>query len=166
MVSPELLRRYPFFANLSHDNLVTLAKYADETSVDEGQYVFREGEIIEKFYLVVEGEMALVIEIPDHAVEQKVSDQLMGDIKTRGVSVSTLESGRIFGWSSLLAPYEASSSCKANTPCTVVAFNSVALRKIFAEECDFGYAMMEKVARVVRSRLHDLRTETLSYLAS
>ena len=29
MVSPELIRRYPFFAGLSYEQIVTLAKAAD-----------------------------------------------------------------------------------------------------------------------------------------
>jgi hypothetical protein len=36
MVSPELIRRYPFFAGLDYDQLVKLAKVAQEYKVEAG----------------------------------------------------------------------------------------------------------------------------------
>ena len=43
MISPELIRRYSFFAGLNQDYLGTLAKYADERSVQAGHCFFGEG---------------------------------------------------------------------------------------------------------------------------
>ena len=42
MVSPELIRRYPFFAGLDYDHIVKLSKVADEKSVEAGHCFFHE----------------------------------------------------------------------------------------------------------------------------
>jgi len=44
MVTPELLRRYPFFAGLTHQQLTSLATVAHTMSFEAGETVFRDGE--------------------------------------------------------------------------------------------------------------------------
>ena len=65
MIPTELLRRYPFFAGLNDDYMVTLAKSAVEFTVDEEHCFFHEGDILDHFYLVLEGTISIVIEVPD-----------------------------------------------------------------------------------------------------
>ena len=64
MIAPELIRRYALFADLNWDQIVALAMAADEEVVEEGHYFFREGEELNCFYLVLEGEAAIVVELP------------------------------------------------------------------------------------------------------
>jgi CRP-like cAMP-binding protein len=105
MISPEVLRRYPFFAGLSHQQIVNLAKVADELSVEADHYFFHEEEDLSNcFYLVLTGAVAIVIEVPDQGAEQKISDQLMGELKTKDIVVSALGPGEVFGWSALVPP--------------------------------------------------------------
>jgi CRP-like cAMP-binding protein len=165
MISPELLRRYPFFANLSEQQLVTLAQAASEVSVEPGHYFFRDGDELDHFYLVVEGEAAIVVEVPDQAVEQKVSGQLTGKLQTKDVVVSTIEPAGVFGWSALVPPHKSTASGKATTASRVIVVDAVKLRPVFEEDTAFGYLMMQKAAQVTRARLRDLRIEVLSYLA-
>jgi CRP-like cAMP-binding protein len=164
MISPELLRRYPFFAGLSHDQIVTLAKVADEVSVDTEHYFFHEGDDLTGLHLVVEGAVAIVIEVPDQSVEQKVSGQLTGELQTSDVVISAVGPGEVFGWSALVPPHQATTSAKATTPCRVVTFNGPELLQTFEDDCRFGYVMIQKMAQVVRDRLRDLRIESLAHL--
>ncbi len=149
MVSPELLRRYPFFAGLDMDQLVTLAKVADEVEVEAGHYFFHEGEKLDTFYLILEGMVAIVVELPD-----------------RESIISTLGPGETFAWSTVVPPYTATASAKALTPCRVVAFERQALWKEFESDWRFGYLMMQRVAQVVRDRLHDTRIQSLAYVTA
>jgi CRP-like cAMP-binding protein len=166
MISPELLRRYPFFAGFSHDQIITLAKVADELSADTGQYFFREGDELKSLYLVLEGAVAIVIEVPDQNAEQKVSGQLTGKIKTNDVVISAVGPGEVFGWSALVPPHQATTSAKATTPCRAIVFDSQELLQTFENDCHFGYLMIQKMAQVVRDRLRDMRIESLAHLAS
>ena len=164
MISPELIRRYPFFAGLEESQIVSLAQVAVEEKVAEGHVFFQEGDKVDTFFLVVEGEVAVIIEVPDQAVEQKVSGQLMGKLETKDIIISTVGPGEVFGWSGLVPPHEATASAKAKNACWVVAFDGVQLREKFNADCEFGYVMLQKAAQVSRARLRDLRIESLSSL--
>lgn len=162
MVSPELLRRYTFFADLSMEHLVTLAQTAEEVTVAEGHYFFREEEELDHFYIVVEGKVGILVDFPDPEVKQPVSRQLTGDLITRQTVMSTIEPGEMFGWSALVPPHLATSSSKALTPCQIISFDCQELRQFFEEDCQFGYLMMLKASQVIRARLRDMRIESLS----
>lgn len=165
MISPELIRRYPFFANLNEDQIVTLAQAADEVSVEAGYCFFCDEDELNTFYLVVEGEAAIVIPVPDQDVEQKVSGQLTGELQTEDVIVSTIEPGQVFGWSALVPPHSSTAWAKTTKPSRMITFDCTQLRPIFEEDTGFGYLMMQKAAQVTRERLRDLRIEVLAYLA-
>ncbi len=164
MISPELLRRYPFFAGLSHDQIVKLAQAAKEVSADAGHYFFHEGDELENcFFLVLEGSVAVVFEVPDPDVEQSVANQLTGEMKTKDVVISVAGPGEVFAWSGLIPPHQATASSKATTPCRVIAFDRAKLLADFERECNFGYLMVQKVAQISRDRLRDMRIESLSH---
>ena len=55
MVSPELLRRYPFFGRLSEAHLKAIAMLADEVFCTEGQILFEIGHPADALYLLIEG---------------------------------------------------------------------------------------------------------------
>jgi CRP/FNR family cyclic AMP-dependent transcriptional regulator len=165
MVSPELIRRYPFFSGLDYDHIVKLAKVADEQTVETGHYFFHESDDLQNVYLLIEGAVAIVFEVPDQDVEQQVSGQLTGKLKTKDVTVSTVGSGDVFGWSGLIPPYTATASARAITSCRVVSFDCRQLLQThFEEDCRFGYIITQKAAQVIRERLRDLRIESLAHL--
>jgi CRP/FNR family cyclic AMP-dependent transcriptional regulator len=149
MISPELLRRYPTFAGLTMDQMMALAKTAGEKRIETGQYFFREEEEIQALYLVLEGAVAIVIEIPE---------------KKKEIVVSTVGPGEIFGWSSLLDPVKSSATAKATTPCRVVTFDSRQMKQIFEQDPRCGYIMMQRIAGVVRDRLNDSHIQSLAFL--
>lgn len=147
MISPELIRRYPFFAGLDAEHLVVLAKSGSELSVGEGHYFFRAEEVMDFLYLVLEGEIAIGIELPE---------------QDREIVSNTVEEGDIFGWTALVPPYNSTASARTVTPCRVVVFDCRELRPILEEDCRFGHEMMKKVAQVIRDQLYSLRIETLA----
>ncbi len=165
MISPEILRRYPFFGGLSQDQLVAIAKVSDELSVDSDNYFFHEGDRLDSLYLVLEGATAVVIEIPDESVEQPVSGQLTGKLTTRDQVIGALGPGEVFGWSALVPPHNATSSAKAATDCRVVTFDREKLGRAFEEDPAFGYLMMQRIARIVSDRLYAIRLESLARVA-
>lgn len=150
MVSNELIRRYPFFAGLSLDQISILAKAADEENVEAGHYFLREGDQVPYLYLVVEGTVSVYIEIPAKDLE---------------ITVSTIGPGQVFAWSALVPPHTATASVKASSPCHVVAIDCQELLEAFEEDYQFGYVMMTKAAQVTRDRIASMNIEMLAYLA-
>lgn len=166
MVSPELIRRYPFFAGLSMDQIKVLAEAAEDETVEAGHYFFHEGEELPCFCIALEGAIAIVIELPERGVEHKLSEQLAGEYQTKEVVISTVGPGEAFAWSALVPPHKATAGVKATTRARVIHFRADKLRAAFEEDCGFGYLMMRKVAQVIRDRLRDTRIQSLPYFAA
>jgi CRP-like cAMP-binding protein len=164
MISPELIRRYPFFSGLNFDQITTLAKVAEEVSVETGHYFFHEGDRLRKLFLVMEGKVDVTVSITDRNHVQDVAEQIVGNFITEHVAVSTIGPGQLFAWSALLPPYVSTAGARALAPSRVLAFDSEDLYKIFQEDCAFGYLMLQKVAGVIRQRLRDMRIQSLAFV--
>lgn len=162
MISVELIRRFPFFAELNFSQLETLAKSADEMVVDSEHYFFHEGEELNRFYVVKEGDIAIVVGIPNPNVEHRFVDQLNHTLSTENITVSTLVRGDMFGWSALVPPHKTTAGAKALTPCQVLAFDCAEIRPHFNGDCQFAYMMTMKAAQTIRERLQSIRTESLA----
>jgi CRP-like cAMP-binding protein len=150
MISPEIIRRYPFFAGLSLDQINTLAKVADEEEVKAGHFFLNEGEEVPYLYFVLEGTVNVVIELPK---------------MDREIIVTSVGPGEVFAWSALVPPHTATASVKATTPCHVVAIDCRKLLEAFEDDYQFGYVMMTKAAQVTRDRISRMNVEMLTYLA-
>jgi CRP-like cAMP-binding protein len=163
MISPEIIRRYPFFGGLSFEQIQQLALVGEEMRADTGHFFFKEGDTLDYIYLVLEGAVAIVFQLPDQKAKPSVAGQLMGDMAMRDIVVSTVGTGDIFGWSGLIPDHLATAGAKAVTPCKVVKFNCKKLLETFEEDCRFGMVMTQKTAIVIRERLRDLRIESLAF---
>jgi len=150
MVSPEVIRRYPYFSGMSMERINLLANIAEEIEYEQDQYFHNEGEEIDKVYILVEGEVSLVTTLPQQDKE---------------VVINTLGIGDVFGWTSLLPPYTAGAGAKSITGCKLIEFDARELRIKFEEDYQFGYLMMIKIAQIIRERLDSIVIETLAYQA-
>ncbi len=151
MVSLELIRRYPFFAGLSMEQMTILAEAANEEKVEAGHFFLHEKDETPYLYLIVKGEIAVLIELPK---------------QDRAIVVSTVGPGEVFAWSALVPPHTATASVKATTLCHVVALDCRQLLKVFEEDDPpLGYLMMKKAAQAIRDRMVITTIETLAYFA-
>lgn len=150
MVSPELIRRYPYFSGLSIEKINLLANMAEEIEIEKDRYFHHEGDDIDKVYIIVQGDVSLTTSLPQ---------------QDREVVINTLSTGDVFGWTSLLPPYTAGAGAKSVTDCHLISFRSTTLREIFEGDYQFGYTMMQKIAQVIRDRLDAVVIETLAYQA-
>jgi CRP-like cAMP-binding protein len=165
MISPELLRRFEFTAGLSHEQIVAIAKISNEVKVEAETYFFHDGKPVDEFYIVMEGAVAILFEVPDREEGSAVSEQLTGELAMKEVVISTIGTGSPFGWAGIIPPHEAFASAKAIAPCKVVEINCVELRKMFDADPQFAYHMTARAAQVMRERLRDLSIETLAFIA-
>ena len=155
VITTDLISRYPFFADLTAEQVALLASVAEGLTVDAGDYIFHEGDDLCCFYIVVEGAIGVVIEVP----------QKNGSGQMEDVIFSALGPGGAFAWSALVPPHKATASAKALSPCWLISFDCKKLIEIFEENFEFGYRMLMKVAEISRDRLHDTRVESLVFTA-
>lgn len=162
MISIELLRRYPFFAGFTHEQIDDLARVAEEESVPTGHQFIFEGERLTNFYLVLEGTVGIITKVPDREVEQSLTRQITNNLITRDVTVSTVGEGEIFGWSAIIPPNLSTAYVKSLTPCRVLAFDYQELLQNIDGDCCFGHQLTLKAAQTIRARLRDGRIENLA----
>ena len=60
-----ILSEHPFFADLSPQHLETITGCAKNVRFDAGEYVFKEGEHADEFYLIRSGKVSAEIYVPN-----------------------------------------------------------------------------------------------------
>lgn len=146
MISPELLRRYPFFSRIKEEQLRAIAMIADEKTYPKDTILVREDTHASKLYLLLEGDMDLVY---SGGGEGAIVNALVGSIAP----------GEVLGVSSMIEPYKFISSVKATVPIKVVEIDSIALRALCEVDARLGYALMCNIAAAVLERLKFTQVE-------
>lgn len=162
MISPELIRRYPFFAGFSMEEIQILAMAGEELNVKQDHVFFRGNDTLDRFYLIMDGAVGILLEPPLRDVKHGVVEQLTGQMQTEDVIVSTIAQGDVFGWSALLPPFKATAGAKALGATRVIAFDAIELLHVFDENPHFGYRMVQRLAYVIHRRLYDRQIESLA----
>jgi CRP-like cAMP-binding protein len=147
MVSPELLRRYPFFADLTNDQLVSLAMIAQAITYDAGETVFSQDEPARHFFLVVDGRVSLFVEFGSRASRATITD---------------IEKSEVFGWSALVEPYEYTATAECVRSSELISFDGPELRQLIKADAQLDRLMMHRVNEVLASRLHSAYVELAS----
>lgn len=163
MISPEKLRRYEMFAGFNHNQLAKLAMAGQELHVPANHIFFNEGAILRHLYFVESGEVGVALGVPDSTIEQDPRDHILGNLMLQEITVSTVGSGQLFGWSALIPPHETTAGTWAITDCTMFTLDCDELNGLFREDCSFGYLMLQKVAGVMRERLRDMHVRCLAF---
>lgn len=148
MVSPELLRRFPFFAGLTDEELKSIAMISDEKHYEANTFIFRERDKADKLYVLLEGTVDIMVDTDEEGLRHE--------------TVSTLSPGDAFCWSAVVEPHILTASAFAATPTNVIAVDGAGLRAMFELDCHLGYRVLQKAAQLVSNRLKDTRIQMLS----
>jgi CRP-like cAMP-binding protein len=146
MISSELLRRYPFFAMLTDDQLKAVAMISEEKTYPKETLLVKENTPANKLILLLEGDVDLVY---SGGGEGAISNALVGSIAQ----------GEMLGVSSLIEPYVYISSARATAPVKVVEIDGLAVRALMQLDKMLGYALMSNVASAVLERLKYTQVE-------
>ncbi len=149
MISPEILRRYPFFGSLSDTQIKALAMIAEEKTFAKGAEIFKEGTPAEAFYLLVDGGVSLYFEANVEYQPKKRKDFLVGEINP----------GEVFAISAILEPHIYSTTVRADKNCQVVKFDSTALNKLIEQDPGLNCVLTRKIAIAAMERLAYARVQ-------
>jgi CRP-like cAMP-binding protein len=140
MISPELLRRYPFFCCLDEQQQKAVAMIAEEVTYETGTILFGEAQPVNSLYLLIEGSIDLYYAELDRPQRQP--------------SVAEVNPGEAFGISGLIEPHQATATARAASACRVLKIDARALRALCEVDCKMGYALMRQAAQIALERLH------------
>ena len=136
---------HPFFKGMPRKEIYSLAENAMVVSYKPGDYIFKEGEPANRFYLVETGEVAL---------ETSKRDQEPTIIQRVGP-------GDVLGWSWLFPPYYWHFEARAVTDTRAIFMYGSRLRENCETDHDLGYEIMKRISSVVIERLQSTRRELL-----
>jgi CRP-like cAMP-binding protein len=140
-----VLAEHPFFRDLADPQLDTVVGCVANTVFEPGEFVFREGEAADRFYLVREGKVAVEVFVPNKGP----------------VTIETIEGGEVLGWSWLFAPYRARFDARALTAVRALSLDGACLRAKCEKDPVLGYELLKRFTQVVVSRLEATRMQLL-----
>lgn len=140
-----LLAQHPFFESLEPHYLALVAGCAANVRFNADEFLFREGEEANRFYLIRHGKVALQVLVPQRGP----------------VTIETIEAGEVLGWSWLFPPYRWHFDAQALELTRALAFDGQCLRDKCEEDHDLGYTMMQRFAEVMSQRLQATRLQLL-----
>lgn len=149
MVSPELLRRYVFFADLDDGHLKAVAMLTDEAYYGQDEVVFEEGQPADALYLLIEGCVDL-----HYVVTDEINTQLSKDF-----FISEINPGEVFGISALLEPYVYTGTVRSTCPGHVLKIEAAGLRALCEMDTKLCATLIRHIAKATMSRLHDTRVQ-------
>jgi CRP-like cAMP-binding protein len=140
-----ILAQHPFFEGLDSRYMSLVTGCASNARYKSGEYLFREGEPAEHFYIIRGGKVAL----ETHGAQ-------------RGrIIIETIEAGEVLGWSWLFPPYRWHFSARALQGTRAIALDGACLRAKGEVDHDLGYELAMRVARIMMERLQATRLQLL-----
>jgi CRP/FNR family cyclic AMP-dependent transcriptional regulator len=146
MISPELLRRYTFFAMLTDEQLKAIAMVAEEKSYPKDAVLLKENMPANRLTLLLDGDVDLIF---SGGGEGAIVNALVGSIAP----------GEVLGISTLIEPYTYVSSAKATVPVRVVEIDGNGIRALMEVDKRLGYVLMCNAAAAVLERLKYTQVE-------
>jgi len=140
-----LIEAHPFMQGMDARQLAALDDCAMETEFAPGQLIFREGDVASRFYVILEGKVAL-------------------EARSRGdsaVLIETIGAGEVLGWSWLFEPYTWHFDARAVEKTKAIFFYGTWVREKCEQDRDFGCELYKRVALVVIDRLQNARRRLL-----
>jgi CRP-like cAMP-binding protein len=144
-ITPEFLKGLAFLAPASDDEARQLAAVARAEDYPPGAVLFREGDHLSHFSVVVSGTVAIEISGPDR----------------RPRRVHTVGPGELLGWSPVLGSGAMTATARALTGVRAVALDAAAVRAVCDADPRFGYVFMKRVAAAIAARLGATRLQLL-----
>jgi len=140
-----ILAEHPFFAGLDARHIQLIVGCATNVRFDAGQFIFREGEEANEFYVIRHGKVALEVFVPGRGP----------------VTIQTLGEGEILGWSWLIPPYHWHFNARAIELTRAIALDGKCLRAKCEDDHDLGYELLKRFAHIVEQRLQATRLQLL-----
>jgi len=149
MISPELLKQYPFFGPFSETQLREIAMISDELTAVKGSILFEEGKPANELYLLIDGNVDLYYLTQEEFRQKVVKEFLVGEINP----------GEIFGISVLIEPFIYSASAHVSQTCKYLRIEGDELRDLLEKDTKMGCLFLRQINKVLMERLSYTRVQ-------
>jgi CRP/FNR family cyclic AMP-dependent transcriptional regulator len=136
-----ILAEHPFFKGLDKHHLQLIVGCASNVRFDSGEFILREGEEANQFYIILHGKVALEVAF----------------VPERPIAIQTIEEGDVLGWSWLFPPYRWRFNARAITPTEAIILDGKYIRTKCEEDHDLGYELLKRFAHIIEQRFQAMR---------
>jgi CRP-like cAMP-binding protein len=140
-----ILREHAFFEGISAEYSQLVSGCARNHLFNAGQYLFREGEPANEFFLIRHGRVALEIVAPGQTP----------------IVIATVGEGETVGASWLVPPYRWTFDARAVELTRAIGIDATCLRGKCEADHHLGYEMMKRFLPILVKRLHATRLQIL-----
>ena len=139
-----LISKHRTFKGLNKKYFDLIFSCSSEARFDPGEIIFREGETANKFYIILQGKVALEAAMaPDR-------DPII---------VLNLGENDVLGWSWLFPPHRWHFDARATSLTKAISIDGEKIRNECENDHNLGYELMKRFAQLIEQRLRSLRSQ-------
>ncbi len=149
MISPEVLRRYPFFSRFSDTALKSVAMISEEVAFKQGEVIYEAGQPNAAVLLLETGciESFLIVHDPNRPGVHK--EYYLDD----------LDPGEVFGISAMVEEKVHTTTAQASRDGKLVRIDAAKLEALCETDPKFGVMLMKEMADTLLKRLQQDRIQ-------
>jgi CRP/FNR family transcriptional regulator, cyclic AMP receptor protein len=136
---------HPFLLGMGDRHVRLLADCAMRSHFHAREVIFREGEVANRFYLIVRGEVGL-------------ESSTLGE----PIRIEEIRDGDLLGWSWLFPPYAWHFTARALEETNAIFFYGTILREYCEKDHSLGFELFKRMSVVMLRRLQAARQKLLS----
>jgi len=140
-----ILAEESFFKKLAPAQIEVIAGCASNVRFNKGDYIFREDEEADRFFLIRHGLVALDVFVPQRGP----------------ATIETIHEGEVLGWSWLFPPYRWHFDARALELTRAIVFDGKCLREKCEKDPQLGYTLVMKFSQTIVQRLQSARLQLL-----
>ncbi len=140
-----ILKEHPFFAELKDEHIALLVGCAKNSVFRAGEFVFREGEDADSFFIIRHGKVMIETFVPQKGP----------------VTIQTREAGEVLGWSWMVPPYRWRFDARAFELTRAIVLDGKCLRDKLDTDHDLGYELMRRFSLLIAQRLEATRLQLM-----
>jgi CRP-like cAMP-binding protein len=143
----DVFRSHEFLRGLSDRHLMLMASGAAPFKAAAGEFLAREGDTANAFYLIQSGHVSLGTR----------------DVAQTEVPIQRVGPGEVVGWSWLVAPHRWQFDCRAVDEVQGIKFSAEWLRNLCEQDHELSHKLFKHLATVLASRLEATRRQLLQH---
>jgi CRP/FNR family cyclic AMP-dependent transcriptional regulator len=149
MISPEMLRRYPFFADMDDASIKAIAMIAEEIPLKAGEILFHSGQPSQALCLLEDGNIEASLVIKDSSDAKFEKEFYLDDYNP----------GEMFGLSCLMEPGIHTITTRVSRAGKMLRIDGAKLNQLCDSDPRLGYQVMKQLAKTALERLYHTRVQ-------
>jgi len=147
-MSRDLIKQFAFIEGFSEDQVGILRPLIENVSYESGYVIFNQGDKADKLFFLLDGKVSIQFKPEDGPV----------------LTVSEVDKGGVFGWSSALGSSNYTSSAVCTESGHFIQMEGAELKKLCQEHPETGILILNRLAGVIAQRLRGTHEQVVELL--